>query len=469
MAMLAACFAERPAANWLLMRAGFPPMLWPSSPGTANHFWAMVGQLVESGAVVDGRVRLLRLAADSFPANEVFARGLRGGGQPAQPEAAPVPADGTDGPTGTDRLTDDEQRTLAKLFPTPLRAAELLERAGMAARDLPLFAGSALNFWAEVSALLHDGRLPGGRRRVLGRAAELYPATVLAAGVPGGGPGAADRLTAKEVNELALLFPTAGGARALLASAGFDPDALPVFVGSPIGFWSEVNRSLGAGLPPDGRRRVLRCAAERNPDNDVFSAALAAPVPAAARVAPARRQRPAATKLAIEAWFITQSGLAHVAELAGQLTALVQRAVQRSGIPANAVRLSIDAGLLVGEVRGEIPCSVVVSDLMREMGVLVGGRNAGAARHDRLQLQVSCHTEFDAWAARDARPSGVDRAARQRFPQRHNADLVLFVSSEIYETTVRERLRDLTPGDFQEITQDGSASRQTWMALWGRP
>ncbi|WP_131831131.1 effector-associated domain EAD1-containing protein [Frankia sp. CcI49] len=75
-----------------------------------------------------------------------------------------------------DRLTDDEVRELARVFYGPADAARLLARAGLARQRQPLWqAGNAVQFWAEVSALLDSGILENGRLRILAGAREAFP------------------------------------------------------------------------------------------------------------------------------------------------------------------------------------------------------------------------------------------------------------------------------------------------------
>jgi len=74
-AALAKAFAPGPPARGLLLEAGFPPESMPSAFGILpKDFWSMVAEAVALGQVTDGRCRLMAVAAERLPANEVFAR-----------------------------------------------------------------------------------------------------------------------------------------------------------------------------------------------------------------------------------------------------------------------------------------------------------------------------------------------------------------------------------------------------------
>ncbi|ADP81030.1 hypothetical protein FraEuI1c_3005 [Pseudofrankia inefficax] len=77
-AEFAEVFADVVAARVVLESAG---LVRSRHPGwtTAVEFWSEAGRLLAAGVVVDGRARLMGVAAGLFPGNEVFAAGVAGG------------------------------------------------------------------------------------------------------------------------------------------------------------------------------------------------------------------------------------------------------------------------------------------------------------------------------------------------------------------------------------------------------
>lgn len=76
---LAKAFAPGPPARAVLLEAGFPPEAMPSAFGvSAVDFWSMVAEAVAAGQVPDGRCRLMTVAAERLPENEVFAQAAAG-------------------------------------------------------------------------------------------------------------------------------------------------------------------------------------------------------------------------------------------------------------------------------------------------------------------------------------------------------------------------------------------------------
>ncbi|MBL7488131.1 hypothetical protein I6A60_34055 [Frankia sp. AgB1.9] len=101
-----------------------------------------------------------------------------------------------------ERLPDQLVSLLARLFPTPVEARQVLERAGWTVDRQPSWqASSALEFWREASRLLHDGAVPDGNAGVIRAALEERPdnpslrAAVAAANAGDGSPvaGSDDR------------------------------------------------------------------------------------------------------------------------------------------------------------------------------------------------------------------------------------------------------------------------------------
>jgi hypothetical protein len=80
---LAEAYAEPSAAAAALERAGLARLYQPWSAGNALAFWQEVSTELGSGRLVDGRLGILRVAAEEFPANPVFGDGSNGDEVPA--------------------------------------------------------------------------------------------------------------------------------------------------------------------------------------------------------------------------------------------------------------------------------------------------------------------------------------------------------------------------------------------------
>ncbi|WUI02579.1 CHAT domain-containing protein [Spirillospora sp. NBC_00431] len=75
-----------------------------------------------------------------------------------------------------DELTDVEIEAFAKAYPS-MRAEKFLWGAGFPDRSMPSTILNSGDFWSEVSRMLANGVLPGGRRRLLAAAHRAFPAS----------------------------------------------------------------------------------------------------------------------------------------------------------------------------------------------------------------------------------------------------------------------------------------------------
>jgi hypothetical protein len=73
--MLARVYNERTVAGQLLRSAGLDPTAIPMTSGTPMEYWGAVDTALRNGLLNDGRRRILELALDAYPANDVFIRG----------------------------------------------------------------------------------------------------------------------------------------------------------------------------------------------------------------------------------------------------------------------------------------------------------------------------------------------------------------------------------------------------------
>ncbi|ADP83334.1 NB-ARC domain-containing protein [Pseudofrankia inefficax] len=86
-----------------------------------------------------------------------------------------------------DRLSEEEVRELADLYPDPVSARHLLVAAGWRPGRMPVWMIDADTFWREVAEKLEGGLVADGRRRLLAAAAERWPANPVFATAATGG------------------------------------------------------------------------------------------------------------------------------------------------------------------------------------------------------------------------------------------------------------------------------------------
>ncbi len=74
LAEFARLFPPGPVLNSQLADAGLPPAKLPSPYGVDGYeYWNLLNDKIGAGIVPDGRAKLLDMARDRFPANEIFA------------------------------------------------------------------------------------------------------------------------------------------------------------------------------------------------------------------------------------------------------------------------------------------------------------------------------------------------------------------------------------------------------------
>ncbi len=287
----------------------------------------------------------------------------------------------------------------------------------------------------------------------------MYPAACTGSLTYGGVLGE-QRLTDREIRALAGAFATSLSAVQLLERAGVDRREQPSWAPAqtPLAFWAEVNNFLDSGGLPDGRQRILAAAAKHYPANRVFAQARASADTAGWFTAPDDLPMPY-TVLALDAVRFSQRGtLVQLAWRRG-LREVVEQALERTGIPADAVRLQDRGDGFLGVVAAGIPKARIAADFVRELRIALRAYNRTRNDTGRVRLRVALHhgdvivddTGFAGQptvvAARlvDAPP------VRQVLQDIPSEDLALIVSDELYAATVAERLRGLDPGEFRRV------------------
>ncbi|OHV32267.1 MULTISPECIES: CATRA conflict system CASPASE/TPR repeat-associated protein [Pseudofrankia] len=187
---LMAVFPDVKDARRLLRVAGFPNALVPADSGTVGAFWFSVFEALRSGAVVDGRIRLLTAARDLHPANPAFA-------------------------ASRTRVTDRARDTDQDDAPPDLRDAELVVHLFAPADGPRAEAAYAhlLSVWERCRDHLGMRHPAPGLRLATRPPAALGRATGDLAAVDGGGEGVYQALLRRDhdlVRLSAVLAPAAG-------------------------------------------------------------------------------------------------------------------------------------------------------------------------------------------------------------------------------------------------------------------
>jgi hypothetical protein len=141
---------------------------------------------------------------------------------------------------------------------------------------------------------------------------------------------------------------------------------------------------------------------------------------------------------------------------------IVGEALARTGIPDDAVQLQDRGDGFFGVVSAEVPAAEVVADLPRELRIALGAYNRTRNEAGRLRLRVALHqgqvvvdgTGFAGRASVVAARLVDAPALRRVIDGTPAADLALIVSSDMFDATVRDRLRGLDPGEFREVHLD---------------
>ncbi|MCL9760858.1 effector-associated domain EAD1-containing protein [Frankia sp. AiPa1] len=300
------------------------------------------------------------------------------------------------------------------------------------------------------------------------------------------------KLTEAEIEALATVFDTRPLAVQVLESAGMRRNQVPAFDGPPFYFWTEISFQFTNGILEDGRARLLAVAAKWYPENPVFRLDDAPPGPAPRQPEPAQRapepeprqpgparhrrgaepsQPDAASKRAPESArhasvFCVDARGYSARDMLGQVDLrsgvheVVDTALAQVDI-ANDVLLRQDSGDgCLCAVDAAVPKDLLASDFVRELRIAQRHFNRVRQPAAGLRLRMSLHhgqVLLDGGgaagnavviASRLVDAVGV-RAVLENHP---DADLVLALSPEFYLDTVKERLRDLDPDDFAQIS-----------------
>jgi len=293
-------------------------------------------------------------------------------------------------------FTADEVLALARVFNDPLGAAQLLDRVGFERSDHPRSASTSRRYWDQVDAALRDGALDDGRRKILRAAREQYPANPVFREPPRGQPA-----------EPPANSPVERASRS-------ERDAPPGPQTPPPGGWFR---------PRDGEQEHV-------------------------------------TVLALDAVGYSQRGMLVQVAVQDGIREVVDRALARAGIPTAAAETQDHGDGYLGAVSSAIPKAMVVADFTRELAVALRDYNRTRGELGQIRLRLALHqgevirTSGGGWAG-DAAVVGarlVDAPPlRDALAGHPDAELALIVSSELFDSTVRESLRGLDPEAFDKV------------------
>lgn len=280
-----------------------------------------------------------------------------------------------------------------------------------------------------------------------------------------------ERLTDPELQALATAFRTPLVAAQLLDRAGLARTAQPHWAEgwTPIDFWREVAHLLGLGIVANGRRVLLRAAAEKFPANPAFQPG---------QPSPGRDARPSTPPTLPAPGFMPDGGMASHAgvfvvdavrfsrhgtliqlEWREGLREILAEAFARAGIPADAVLLQDRGDGFLGIVSPAVPKATIAADLVREVRIALRAYNATRNDTGRIRLRMALHhgeiivdgTGFAGDPAIVAARLVDAPPVRQALEAAPAEDLGVIVSADMYDSTIRLGSRGLDPAGFLEV------------------
>ncbi|ONH52506.1 hypothetical protein CcI49_33825 [Frankia sp. CcI49] len=301
-----------------------------------------------------------------------------------------------------------------------------------------------------------------------------------------GGGALVHSLAEAEVLALAAVYSERISAGQLLSQAGLESERQPQGTSTAIEYWHAVNATLGRGVLPDARRRILTIAARDFPANPAFRTGLAA-AHAEAVGSPSHHGGPEpraddglptnGTVIAFDAVGYSDLNMLEQKQLRDGLRGIIEGALSEARIPPAPLRQDRGDGFLM-VFSAATPKARIVADFVRELGITLNEYNATRNKLGRIRLRVAIHEgdilEHDTGWAGDtvvicARlvDSTPIRELLQRDP---DADLALILSATLFDSVVARRLRGLSPGDFREVAVTVKKfSATAWLTLPGRP
>ena len=302
------------------------------------------------------------------------------------------------------------------------------------------------------------------------------------------------RLSDQEIEELARSYSTYSSAVHLLERAGMSRGRLPAYQGTSREFWWEVAFAVESGVIVDGRARILAHAAADFPVNRVFSAAV--PPAGASRGSPRGASRGSAgmpsgpqvvddlprpvSLFSLDARGYSKNKLLAQINWRDGLRGILDKAMASTGLVDSAVVLYQDQGDgCLCAIDASVPAATLASDFVRELRIAQNAFNRLGPPENRLRLRMSLHrgdiVPHGSGAAGDAVVVTARileaQSVRQLLEDHPKADLVLAMSPVFFESTVAERLRDLDPDQFTEISVSVAAkyAGTAWVTLPGYP
>ncbi|EFC83431.1 effector-associated domain EAD1-containing protein [Parafrankia sp. EUN1f] len=382
---------------------------------------------------------------------------------------------------------------LLAVYPNPGTFAELLY-----ALDRPLAFGLENGSMTEVVfRVVRQAQAEGWLARLITEAARMYPANRQLADVvrlfESSGRGVddetpVDSLTRFEVQALAAVYSERTAAGQLISRAGLKPEQQPPTTSTAIEYWHEVNARLVQGMLPGARRRILTLAAHDFPTNKAFQTGLAAARHAESVASPPRDAGAEprtdgglpmyGTVVAFETVSYSDLTALGQKQLRDGVRRIIEDSLAEAGIPRALQQQDRGDGYLM-VFSAIVPKARIVADFVRELGIALNLYNATRNTRGRIRLRVAMHegdilTDGTGWVGDAVVTCArlVDSAPiREVLADDQDADSALILSSEIFDSVVRPRLRGLSPGDFREVEVTVTAKRfsaTAWLALPGR-
>ncbi|CUU57381.1 Adenylate cyclase, class 3 [Parafrankia irregularis] len=300
-------------------------------------------------------------------------------------------------------------------------------------------------------------------------------------------------LAEAEVLALAAVYSERISAGQLLRQAGLESARQPQGTSTAIEYWHAVNATLVQGVLPDARCRILTIAARDFPANPAFQTGLAAAQDAelaggqprvagqprnTAQARRADRELPTnGTVIAFDAVGYSGLNMLEQRQLRDGLRGIIEGALAEARIPSALLQQDRGDGYLM-VFSADIPKARIVADFVRELGIALNDYNATHNERGRIRLRVSIHDgdilEHGTGWAGDTVVIGarlVDSTPiRDALAHDKDADLALILSSEVFVSVVRPRLRGLSPSSFREVDVSVKTfSATAWLTLPGRP
>ncbi|ADP82006.1 toll/interleukin-1 receptor domain-containing protein [Pseudofrankia inefficax] len=313
----------------------------------------------------------------------------------------------------SERLSDEEVEELARVYWNPVAASQLLAAAGIDQYQLPTGFDYSLRYWQQVAALLDQGAFPGGRRKILARAAADYPANPVF------------------VRQLADLRSTAATNDTAPTTSSIAPDGLRL-----------------------GNSRVV----SGGESTDAYPESVHG------------------TVLAIDIVRFSAHGLIARLTTNRALAELLATSAVAAGIPSGQIQSQDHGDGFLVFIPSVVPVSRVVSGLVDELRAALRKHNGTRGSQDRLRLRLALHEGHVVPSAYGWSGAPIVLAVRlldsapfrTAMETRPDADLGLILSDELYRSAVAHGRRGLDPTLYREVEVEVEAKAfraRAWLMI----